>query len=336
MRRWKIKSIQEFEECIKYDVSELKSQTDIFEAYYKNKIEIPKKNGKREIYVIDKTNCLYKIQKNLQKNFLNNIMLSDRAFGFVKEQSYFDYLQEHINVLGCNQYLRIDIKDFFGSISDGHIEEAFDFYIEGDEKTQIVDTIKKIVLYNHELVQGTPVAPTISNIVFRSLDIRIERYCALQGVNYSRYADDLLFSTDREGILSRRFIRTIERILNSKDFCINYDKMRLSNKFISLNGFVVGKEIRLSRKKLKHINGMIYYLEKNTFENDKSWFKEFNQQMGMLGYDKIENIDEIVNILAGNRSFLLAAKRVGKEENYLNHCDRLINRIERQISLLME
>lgn len=261
-------------------------------------------------------------------------MLSDRAFGFVKEQSYFDYLQEHINTFSSNWYLRIDIKNFFCSINETHIEKAFEFYVDGEEKQEIVDIIKKIVLYNNELVQGTPVAPVISNIVFRPLDIRIERYCDMQGVNYSRYADDLLFSTEREGILTRKFVRTIERILNSHSFTINYDKLRMSQNTIALNGFVIGDDVRLSRKRMKHISGMVYYLEKNPFKKNKDWFINFNQKMKYFGYSSIGNCNEIINILAGNRSFILSAKKVGKDEYYLMHCEKLIKRIEKQIDVL--
>ena len=80
----------------------------------------------------------------MKKNFLDNILLSDRAFGFVKEQSYFYYLQEHINTFSSNYYLRIDIKNFFGSINGDHIGKAFAFYVDGEDKVQIIEYIKKI------------------------------------------------------------------------------------------------------------------------------------------------------------------------------------------------
>lgn len=335
MKRWKIDSLEEFEEeIVKCNISKIIDQTNVFESYYKCKIEIPKKKGKREIYVIDKSNSLYYIQKNLKKNFLDNILLSDRAFGFVKEQSYFYYLQEHMNTFSSNYYLRIDIKNFFGSINGDHIGKAFAFYVDGEDKVQIIEYIKKIVLYNDELVQGTPVAPTISNIVFRPLDIRIERFCDMRGVNYSRYADDLLFSTDKEGILNKKFLRTIERILKCESFAINYDKLRASKKTISLNGFVVGKDVRISRKRLKHINGMVYYLEKNPHEMNTEWFVKFNEKMRSFGYNEIEDDNDIINILSGNRAFLLEAKKFGADEQYISHCDKIIKRIEKQIDIL--
>ena len=306
------------------------------DAYYADRIEIPKKNGTREIYVIDRSNPIFQIQKQFKKKFLDNIMLSDRAYGFVKERNYFDYLAVHAATTEPRYYLRIDIKDFFGSINGTHIKEAFDFYVDGDDKPSIINAIQAIVLYDDKLVQGTPVAPAVSNIVFRPLDIRIERYCDLLGVEYSRYADDLLFSTEQSGVLTGKFIKKIEKILGSKHFRINYDKLRLKYKEISLSGFVVGNGVKLSRKKLSHINGMVYYLEKNRPIKTKEWFENFNTQMNSFGYEAMGNTDSIIDILAGYRSFLISAKRAGQDEKYLEHCEKMIKRIEKQIGKLLK
>lgn len=333
MKRWKINSFEELENCISCKLANIDISV-LTKDYYSKIVEIPKRNGTREICVINKSNNLYQIQKNLKKNFLDNIVLSDRAFGFVKEQSYFDYLNEHTNCFSAKYYLRIDIKDFFGSINGKHIKDALNFYVDGEEKDDIIANLQKIVLFNDKLIQGTPIAPAISNIVFRQLDIRIERYCDKCGVDYSRYADDLLFSSDKKGMLDRRFIRTIERILQSKDFNVNYDKIRLSESIIALNGFVVGEDVRLSRKKLKCISGMVYYLEKKPLIDDVTWFKEFSNNMRTFGYDEFSNKSEIINALAGNRSFIISAIRYANEGKYKERCERLIKRIEKQIEVI--
>ena len=331
MKRWKINSINELDEIIGQNTYELLNYSEIYENYYSDTMEIPKKNGKRTICAVDKSNPLYAAQRNLRKHFLDNILLSDRAFGFVKEQSYFLYLQEHVETFSSRWYLRIDIKNFFGSIGESHIEKAFAFYVSGDEKEDIVDRLKALILFNGELVQGTPIAPAVSNIVFRPYDIRIERYCDRLGVRYSRYADDLLFSAESEGVLSKKFIRTIKRILESGDFLINYDKLRMSRDSLALNGFVVGKDVRLSRTKIKKISRIVFYLEKNPIVKTSSWYTDYNKYMSENGGKTIGSIDDLINILAGDRSFLLAAMKFGRTESYLQRCTKLITRIERQI-----
>jgi hypothetical protein len=81
--------------------------------YYANIIKHPKKNGFREICIIDKNSGLFDLQKHLKNNFLNNITISDVAYGFIKNLNYYDYLVPHINFYGDSFFLRLDIKDFF-------------------------------------------------------------------------------------------------------------------------------------------------------------------------------------------------------------------------------
>jgi len=89
----------------------------------------------------------------------------------------------------------LDIEDFFGSISEDLIRESITYYckIEDiDEKERVLDTIVSIVTYQNHILQGLVTSPTISNIIFRELDIRIQKYCKKFDANYTRYADDLL------------------------------------------------------------------------------------------------------------------------------------------------
>lgn len=132
----------------------------------------------REICAIDKSCELYRIQRNLKRNFLDNIMISDIAYGFRKKSDYFDFLECHKSFYGSSNYLRIDISDFFGTISRGLLEETFEYYVicsSKEEKEKIIESLLEILLYNGKLIQGTPLAPAVSNIIFRSIDIRIEK-----------------------------------------------------------------------------------------------------------------------------------------------------------------
>lgn len=109
------------------------------------------------------------------------------------------------------------------------------------------------------MVQGTITAPAVSNIVFRSMDIRIERYCSKYHVRYTRYADDLLFSSESEKLVKKNFIMGIAKILRSGGFELNYNKVIRSKSYISLNGFVISDTVTLSRKKLSDINRALFF-----------------------------------------------------------------------------
>lgn len=330
MKKWKISSIADLEEILNIRLFKIEKNTCVDE-YYSNYISIPKKNGYRSVCSIDKTNCMYRIQYNLKRNFLDKIYVSDAVYGFVKGNNYFDYLNEHLVQDNNRFFLRIDIKDFFNSITGEHIVDSFDYYVEGDEKEDIIEWLKWALLFDEKLIQGTPTAPAVSNIVFRPLDIRIERYCDKCGVTYSRYADDLLFSTSKKGILDYRFIKTISRILASKGFKVNRSKTRMSEGQISLNGFVLGKDIHLSRKKRKRIGGMLFYLETKGFKNKKEWYESFSSYMSRLGESDFQRKNDVINVLAGYRSFLILVSRYSKEINQRKRIDKTIKRIEKQL-----
>ena len=93
--------------------SNLEKAIEEKDKYYGGKISIPKKNGYRHIYKVNKVCRLYDIQKNLCHYFLGNIMISDNAFGFKKDCNYFDFLEEHKNFYGNSNYLRLDIRLFW-------------------------------------------------------------------------------------------------------------------------------------------------------------------------------------------------------------------------------
>ena len=115
---WKIESVSHMRESLGYKEEELINILDEKDKYYKNIVKIPKKMGYREICMIDKSCSLYELRKSLKINFLDNIKISDIAYGFKKNYDYFDFLETHRNFYGNANYLRIDISNFFGSISE--------------------------------------------------------------------------------------------------------------------------------------------------------------------------------------------------------------------------
>ena len=337
---WIIKNTSDLFKCLnsnENDISKALSQKD---KYYTNVISIPKKNGYRSICVIDKSCAMYRLQKRLKTNFLDNIMVSDLAYGFKRNYDYFDFLKVHKNFYGINNYLRIDISNFFGTINANMVRDTLDYYIDCDteeEKERVLSILLELILYNGELIQGTPIAPVISNIIFRPMDIRIERYCERQNVIYSRYADDLLFSSEKKNILKKNFLHTIERILSSNGFSINYDKLRRSEKSIALNGFIIDKDVRLSRKKLKPINRVLFYLETKRYENATNWIKDYNTEISKYNAEKnlvIKDGNDLINILAGYRAFIINSIKHSNDKDFISRANRMVKRIEKQIIII--
>lgn len=275
----------------------------ISKAYYTKTIQ--KKNGtKRTLQCIDNEHILYKLQGNLKKNFLDYIPLSSHAYGYVKHKSFYDYLVPHI---GKKQFLKLDIKDFFDSIKEEKLRAVLEYYISDikvSDKTTLIDFIINIVTLRGQLPQGAVTSPVLSNIIFRFLDIRISRYCKKFGITYTRYVDDMLFSSDNFFIHKKIFINGIKKILKSYDFYLNNNKTVKTKNEISLNGFVIGNEIRLSRKKTAFISSIIYCYQHTNEKKIEDFITEIKQHFKLNDTQAIDLI-WLHNYLAGYRSFLL-------------------------------
>jgi len=89
----------------------------------------------------------------------------------------------------------LDLSDFFGTINFGRVRGFFiksrDFSLSPDVATLIA----QIACHNNALPQGSPCSPIISNLVGNILDIHLSVIARATGCTYSRYADDLTFST---------------------------------------------------------------------------------------------------------------------------------------------
>ena len=57
--------------------------------------------------------------------------------------------------------------------------------------------LAQIACYNNSLPQGSPCSPAFSNLIGHILDIQLLRIAKEEGCTYTRYADDLTFSTNK-------------------------------------------------------------------------------------------------------------------------------------------
>lgn len=341
MKVWNISNYDYFfNEIIEVTEDELIKALNDKDKLYSISYEIPKKNGKRHIYSLNRECKLYDIQKKITKNFINNIMLTDCCYGFRKGYNYIDFLEPHISFFEKNYYLRLDIKNFFESISYDFLEEIISYYVEENEdinseqRSKIIGYIINILTYGKKIVQGAVTSPCISNVVFRQIDIRIERYCRKFNVEYSRYADDLLFSSPNKIIHSKKFLSGINKIISSKGFTLNYSKIRRGVGEISLNGYVVGSSIRISRKKLEQVSRVLFFLENTRIDENKEYIIKLNEKL----QNEMKNCDmnfggkyNLINYLTGNRAFLISVCRYIEEERSQAKLKRIIKRLEKII-----
>jgi RNA-directed DNA polymerase len=116
-------------------------------------------------------------------------------------------------------------------------------------------------LAEHHLPQGAPSSPALANLAIRRLDSRLIGWATSIGATYTRYADDLAFSGDRE--LARRpdaFIRGVERIVRDEGHSVNPQKTRVrrSGARQTVTGILVNEHTNISRREYDQLKAVLH------------------------------------------------------------------------------
>ena len=164
--------------------------------------QIPKrKGGTRTIKApTDSLKLLQQKLSTLLQDCLDEINKSkgrkDRiAHGFKRKRSIITNATEHRN----RRYVfNIDLEEFFPSINFGRVRGYFTRDNNFALNEAVATVIAQIACHENALPQGSPCSPVISNLVAHVLDMHLVRLASTVGCTYSRYADDLTFSTNKK------------------------------------------------------------------------------------------------------------------------------------------
>jgi retron-type reverse transcriptase len=223
--------------------------------YYRIK-NINKSNGKiRTIHAV--TSYLKTTQKKTLEFLSNNYSPTRYAKGFVKGSSIIENAKLHRNK---KFLLKIDLKDFFPSISFARVMGMFQAPPFMFSKDMAVIFAQICCLDdNGPIPQGGVTSPYISNMICRKLDSRLSKLAINMRIDYSRYADDMTFSTDKN-IDFNKFLKIVQEIIEDEGFEINESKTRFlkkSNRQI-VTGIVVNEGLNVNRKYINNIRAILH------------------------------------------------------------------------------
>lgn len=239
------------------------------EESYKS-FEIPKKAGGTR--VIDSPNKqLKRIQTQLgkkvydiHKNYIDQKRIaSNISHGFETGKSIITNARIHKNK---KYLLNIDIANFFSSINFGRVQGYFNKSQEFMFSKEVSTIISQLVCYEKKLPQGAPTSPIISNLIFNIVDLRILSLAKKYKLSYTRYADDMSFSTNNKAFRTDHieFIQELKVLLKNSGFDINESKTRLEyySSRQEVIGLTVNKKINARRKFIKQTRAMVDQLFK--------------------------------------------------------------------------
>ncbi|WP_244606801.1 reverse transcriptase domain-containing protein [Escherichia coli] len=140
---------------------------------------------------------LYLCRAEIYKNI---ILIQFYLMGLKKKSQLLRMLKRH---RGKTLLLNIDLEDYFDSFNFGRVRGFFLSNRDFRLNNTVATTIAQIACFQNGLPQGSPCSPIISNLISGILDIRLSKLAKKYGCNYSRYADDLTFSTNKKNISKR-------------------------------------------------------------------------------------------------------------------------------------
>jgi retron-type reverse transcriptase len=189
------------------------------------------------------------------------------AHGFIPHRSIISNADRHT---GRRFVINADIANFFPSIHFGRVRGFFMKNRHFELDVAVATAIAQLACHNKTLPQGSPCSPVISNLIVHVLDVHLSRAATQHGFTYTRYADDLTFSTNKKAIPAAIATRSDEyphawalgdeiagRILRA-GFNINHTKTRVQYRDSrqDATGLVVNKKINVPAEYYKQTRVM--------------------------------------------------------------------------------
>ncbi|WP_339718783.1 retron St85 family RNA-directed DNA polymerase [Marinomonas primoryensis] len=211
--------------------------------------------------------------KEYQRKFLElqQLPIHDSAMAYRAGLSIKQNAIAHKN----NSYLlKLDLENFFNSISN------ILFWIVWEStlplpSDQDKDTLEKLLFWcpskttggSLVLSIGAPSSPLVSNFFMYQFDCIISKQCLDSGIVYTRYADDLTFSTNKKDILFELPLLVTETLSNlfGNSIRINRKKTKFSSK--AHNRHVTGvtisndKKLSLGRERKRYIKHLVHQVQ---------------------------------------------------------------------------
>lgn len=257
--------------------------------------KIKKKNGKLR-QISEPTVILKRVQRNILNNVLIERKISKYATAYKKGVSLLDNAKPHVDK---KIILKLDIKDFFDNIT--FIKVYNSCFNKDLYPKKIGMLLTNLCMYNERLPQGAPTSSYISNVVMRSFDEIVGKYCDSKNISYTRYSDDLTFSGDFN---VNEIIKYIKEKLKENGFRINYKKIVVASKKTcqKVTGIIVNKKINISKEYKDKIRQEMYYIEKYSIDEH---FKKINKNITKEKYilNLIGRINYVLQVDKNNVKF---------------------------------
>jgi retron-type reverse transcriptase len=190
------------------------------------------------------------------------------SHGFVRHRSIITNAMMHLNK---KNVLNIDLKDFFDSFNFGRVRGFFIKNNNFELDPHIATVIAQIACYDNKLPQGSPCSPVITNLITHSLDIKLASLAKKHSCTYTRYADDMTFST-RKKLFPRQIMgeddgiyiagKKLKSEIKRAGFSINEKKTRIQHQDSrqDVTGLIVNKKPNVKKEYWRTVKSQCHIL----------------------------------------------------------------------------
>jgi len=241
------------------------------------RFQVPKKSGgMRELSAPH--HDLATAQQWILMNILEKIPAHVAAHGFVPGCSTLSNAGPHV---GRAAVVNLDLKDFFPSITFPRVKGIFQELgfspavatILGllctecpRRKVDYVGRLLHVATGPRALPQGACTSPALSNLLARRLDSRLAGLAGKLGFTYTRYADDLTFSSSGEAAAKIGYLLArVRHIIAGEHLTVNEDKTRVQRPGTrqTVTGIVVNKRPNVPRRVTKRLRAILHQAAKS-------------------------------------------------------------------------
>jgi retron-type reverse transcriptase len=226
------------------------SETDLLylirSSPYRYKVyKIDKRKGDKKRIIAQPAREVKALQYWVMKNILSRYSLHSAAMAYRQGKSIADNAQVHAK----NRFLlKLDFKDFFHSITGVDFKAFMVLHSADKFNPDEIDCLARILFWKKKrdgrliLSIGAPSSPILSNILMYEFDKTMREYCMQKHIRYTRYADDLTFSTNAPSVLDS-VVSQVVKICQKLEF----PRLRLNH----------DKTVRASKAGCRRVTGLV-------------------------------------------------------------------------------
>ncbi len=288
--------------------------------------DIPKKRGGLRTISAPST-ALKIIQRKLNEILLQVYEPKISVHSFLLNRSILSNAKVHIR---RRSILNIDLEEFFPSINFGRVRGLF-MGIPYKLNPTVATILAQICCFDNQVPQGAPTSPIITNMICAKMDSQLIQLAKANRCDYTRYVDDITFSTNLRELPSDLATLNdlgqletgteLDTIITQNGFKINSRKTRLLKKNArqEVTGITVNQFPNVRRKYVRQIRAMLHAWEKYGYDAAQEEFYNIYDKKHRSPFKQKPLFKQIVK---GKLEFLGMVR--GKTDRiYLNLCSQL-------------